>query len=194
MNHSEKMQSWSLVVFFYNEEANIEKVCRQALDFLNPLEDNKKEIIFVNDGGTDQSLEQIKEITKEKAYIKFINHEKNLGIGASLKSGYKRAEMENVCAVPGDGQFNINELRAFRTVPPETVISFFRLKHEHYSLLRRWLTQINRWLNKIFFGFNIQDINWIKIYKTSAINELNFQSKSSYIESEIIYCFKAKRL
>ena len=192
MDSFRKTQSWSLIIFFYNEEGNIEKVCRQAIDFLSILSDDNKEIIFVNDGSTDQSVKKARQITQGKSFVKFINHEKNLSIGASLKRGYESAKMENVCAVPGDGQFNVNELRAFRTIPSKTVISFFRISHKRYSFLRKGLTQINRGLNRILFGVNVRDVNWVKIYKTSSINGLNLQSKSSYIESEIMYRLKRK--
>ena len=186
------MQSWSLIIFFYNEEENVLKVCEQAIDFLAPLPEGKKEIIFINDGSSDQSVEQIKKIIEDKPYIKLITHENNLGIGASLKSGYKIAQMENICALPGDGQFNINELKAFRFVSPKTVISFFRVKHRHYSLFREFLTQANRWLNKLLFRLDNQDVNWVKIYKKSDISQLNFRSNSSFIETEIIYKLQCK--
>ena len=193
MNNSEKKQSWSIIIFFHNEAGNVERVCQKAMDFLSLLSNNQKEIIFVNDGSTDQSNEQIRKITDGKSYIKFITHQKKSGIGACLKAGYKMAQMENVCAVPGDGQFDVNELRAFRKVPLQTIISFFRTKNKDYSLLRKLLSQANKWFNKILFGLHIQDVNWVKIYKTFDLKKLNFKSKSSYIESEIIHKLKNKK-
>ena len=189
MNDSKIMQSWSLIILFYNEEGNIEKVCRQAINFLSPLADDKKEIIFVNDGSTDMSVKQVKKITDGKPYINFINNEKNLGIGASLKAGYKAAKMENVCTVPGDGQFNINELRAFRTVSPKTIISFFRVSFSYsdYSLFRLIITKTNKWINRILFSFYLRDINWVKIYKKDSLKKLPLRSQSSFVESEIVY-------
>ena len=192
MNHLEKMQSWSIIIFFYNEAKNIETVCRQAMDFLNPLNNNQKEIIFVNDGSTDHSEEKIKNITKDQSYIKFINHKENLGIGACLKAGYEMAQMENICAVPGDAEFDLNELRAFRNIPEKTVISFFRVKHTGYSIFRKLLTVTNKWVNRILFAFYLKDVNWIKIYKKNGLKNLQLKSKSNYIESEIIYLLKKK--
>ena len=193
MNDLEKMQSWSIIIFFYNEERNIEKTCRQAMDFLSPLRDDEKEIIFVDDGSTDKSNKQIQQITNNKSYIKFINHAKNQGIGACLKVGYQMAQMENVCAVPGDAEFDINELRAFRNIPEKTVISFFRVRYTGYSVFRKLLTTINKWLNRFLFSFYLKDINWVKVYKKSSLKNLQLKSKSSYIESEIIYRLKNKR-
>ena len=192
MNNSEKKQTWSIIIFFYNEAGNIEKVCRQVINFLSCLDDTQKEIIFINDGSTDQSNEQIRKMIKGKSYVKFITHQKKTGIGACLKEGYKIAQMENVCAVPGDGQFNIDELRDFRKMPPQTIISFFRTKNEYYSFVRKLLTKSNKLFNRIFFRLHIQDVNWVKIYKTADLKNLDLKSKSSYIESEIIYKLKNK--
>ena len=186
------MQSWSLIIFFYNEANTIEDVFSQAVDYLKPLEDDQKEIILVNDGSTDQSLERVTEKDEGLSYVKFINHETNKGIGASLKKGYETAKMENVCAVPGDGQFDLNELRAFRNINNQTIISFYRIKYNQYSFFRKFLSYSNRLINKILFGVSVKDVNWIKIYKNSDLKSLSFISKSSYIESEIFIKLKKK--
>ena len=187
MNNLNGAQSWSIVIFFYNEAGNIEKVCRQAIEFLLPYTESEKEIIFLDDGSTDKINETIQKITENKSYIKWIKHEKKLGIGACLKAGYNLAQMENICAVPGDGQFDLNELRAFRNVPSKTVISFFRTTHQQYFFFRRILTRSNKWINWIFFGFYLKDINWVKIYKKDSLKGIKLHSKSNFVESEIFY-------
>lgn len=184
------MQSWSLIIFFYNEENTIEHVFSQAVDFLESIE--QKEIILMNDGSTDQSLERVKKKTKGLNYVRFINHKINQGIGASLKKGYETANMENVCAVPGDAQFDLNELRAFKNIPQKTIVSFYRTKYNDYSFFRKILSYSNRLINKVLFGISVKDINWIKIYKNSQIKSLSLVSKSSYVESEIFIKLKKK--
>ena len=184
-------QSCSIVVFFYNEAGNIEKVLRQAVAFLKPLPNNKKEIIFIDDGSKDNTVEKIKSAGYDESYIKIIRHPKNLGIGACLKTGYKTARMENISAVPGDGQFDLNELRAFRHIPANTVVSFYRTSHPGYSLFRKALTKANRYINKIFFCFDVKDVNWVKIYKKEGLKNLKLMSKSNFVESEIM-CFLSK--
>ena len=181
------MQSWSIIVFFYNEEGNIEKVCQQVIDFLKPLPDDKKEVIFVNDGSTDRTVEYIEEIMRGQDYIKFIKHKTNLGIGAALKNGYKMVEMENICAIPGDGQFDLNELKAFRNIPLKTIVSFFRISYPGYSFSRIILTKANKWINRIFFSFYLKDVNWIKVYKKDSLKKLSLRSQSQFVESEIFY-------
>ena len=100
--------------------------------------------------------------------------------------------MENVCAIPGDGQFAVNELRAFRNFKKGIIISFYRTKYNQYSFFRKLLSFLNRFINKILFGISVKDVNWIKIYKNSSIKSLSLISKSSYIESEILFRLKKK--
>jgi len=100
--------------------------------------------------------------------------------------------MENVCAVPGDGQFDLNELRAFRNINSQTIISFYRIKYNQYSFFRKILSYTNRLINRILFGVSVKDINWIKIYKKADLKSLSLISKSNYIESEIFIKLKKK--
>ena len=208
----ESYQSWSLIVLAYNEEHTFEKVCRQAVDFLSPLPNRKKEILIIDDGSTDGTLKKIKVLANEFPFIKTHCHKKNSGIGMVLAQGYLMSQMENICAVPGDGQFDLNELRAFRNVPANTVISFYRTGYEGYSFFRKLLTWGNRWLNKVLFGFFLLDVNYIKIYKKdslrkfigtssdisseldSTLKQSQFVSESSYIESEIMYYLTKNKL
>ena len=192
MNELKEFQSWSIILFFHNEADNIKIVCQKTMDFLSFLNERQKEIILIDDASVDKSDEQVRQMMEGKSYVKLITHQKKLGIGACLKTGYEMAQMENVCAVPGDGQFDVNELRAFRQAPPQTVISFFRTVNKEYSLLRKLLTKTNKWLNKIFLRLDIQDINWVKIYKKADLKKLDLKSKSSYVESEIIYRLNKK--
>lgn len=206
-------QSWSLVIMAYNEEHTIKEVCLQAVDFLSPLPDDKKEILIVDDGSTDGTFERTKALSEAFSFVRIYRHKGNLGIGAALTRGYLLSRMENVCVVPGDGQFNLNELRAFRNVPPNTVVSFYRTSYPGYSVFRRFLTWVNRWLNRILFGFFLKDVNYIKIYKRDSLKKfigpfqvssnkalksdlgnIRFVSKSSYIESEIMYHLTNRKL
>ena len=207
MEHTEKIyQSWSLVIMAYNEEATIQTVCQQAVSFLSILPDNKKEILIIDDGSTDGTFEKIKNLTKKFSFVKVYRNERNFGIGAVLARGYKMSKMENICVVPGDGQFDLNELRAFRNVPAHTIISFYRISYKGYSFFRKLVTWGNKWINKILFGFYLRDVNYVKIYKKDSLKKYiglisnkfsenpQFLSKSNYIESEIIYFLTRKKL
>jgi len=75
----------SIVIPAYNEEATIEAIVRrvQAVD-LGPIE---KEIIVVNDGSRDGT----EQVLKKLSGIRHISHERNVGKGAALTTGFQSA-------------------------------------------------------------------------------------------------------
>jgi len=75
----------SIIIPAYNEAKTIEQVIKKV----KKLKFNK-EIIVVNDGSTDETYNKIKRIRG----IKLLNHSKNLGKGAAVKTGIKRSSGE----------------------------------------------------------------------------------------------------
>lgn len=178
-------QSWSLIVFGFNERDNLPIVVEQALAALTAMTPSQFEVILVDDGSTDGSAELAAKLANDNATVTALLHSQNRGIGQALMSGYKAARFENVCAIPADGQFDAQELQPYVNVQPHNFVSFYRERQIGYSLYRTLLSTANRWLNRLVGRVNLRDVNWVKIYKTEAIKELPLRLKSSLIESEI---------
>lgn len=176
-------QSWSIVVFAYNERGNVERVIDQALDILPRLTDTY-EIVIVDDGSTDGSEAVFRELEKQHPFIRHIRIYNNKGIGHALRMGYANARMDNICAVPGDGQFDLQELLPFRTIDANDIVAFYR-EEKNYNAFRSFLTVFNRWMNRRFLRLNVRDVNWIKIYKYDQIHSVHIELDSSLLESEL---------
>jgi dolichol-phosphate mannosyltransferase len=178
-------QSWSIILFCYNEEAGVRKVYQAIQQVLPKISGKKNEIIIVDDGSQDGSAKIIREIAKKSRNVKAVYHPSNKGIGAALRSGYFAARYENVCAVPADGQFDPKELLPFPIIEEKTFVSFFRERLKGYSLFRKIVSGANRAINRIFLGIKLADVNWVKIYKLKELKKLDLKLQSSLIESEI---------
>jgi len=101
-----------LSVFFpaFNEEANIEKTVRDALSTLKKLKLEDFELIVINDGSKDSTVEIVSRLVDEDKRIRLVNHEKNKGYGQALKTGFKEAKYEWVAFADSDGQFDFGEI------------------------------------------------------------------------------------
>lgn len=169
----------------FNEQAAIEKVIDDCYSVLSKMT-NDFEVIVVDDGSSDNSKEIIKQLisTKYKNLI-FIDHVTNKGIGATLHSSYKNMKKENVVVICGDGQFEVRELLPYKSIEPQTIVSFYRLENTVYGLARNVLSLINRLINKYLLGIKLRDVNWIKVYKRKELEKIDLKIKSSLVESEI---------
>lgn len=98
----------SIIIFVFNEEAALGPVLRELLHYLESVRFTW-EIIFVDDGSSDRSLEIARKILPgERTH--FERHMMNRGIGAALKTGRSVAGGRYLSFLPGDGQ-----------LPPETL-------------------------------------------------------------------------
>jgi dolichol-phosphate mannosyltransferase len=94
--------SLSIIVFAYNEAQNIAPVLGELHAWLRAHEP-QSEIVFVDDGSRDDTL-QAARAALATARAKFLRHERNLGIGAALKTAVRACEAPWVTFLPADGQ------------------------------------------------------------------------------------------
>ncbi len=91
----------SIIIPLYNEENTIIKLLKKICS----LKRIKLEIIIINDGSTDKSLNLITQF-KKKNKMKIISHKKNCGKGAAIKSAKKYLTGEIVIIQDADLEYN----------------------------------------------------------------------------------------
>jgi dolichol-phosphate mannosyltransferase len=182
------IQGWSIPIFSYNEGENLPKLLPKIWETMQHTS-LPWEVILVDDGSKDNTENIAKEYAQHSNF-RYIKHPTNYGIGRTLKDGYEAAQYSNVCAVPGDGQFDMNELIPYlkNGIPVKGFVSFYRIENTQYSLFRNILSLFNKKVNQLLFGFSLRDVNWIKIYPNEQVKKFNLEINSSLVESEI--CIK----
>ena len=102
---------FTIGVMCYNEEGSIERVVKNVFEELGELA--QLQVLIVDDGSTDKSVELVKNMQAQYDVLDLIAKPENVGIGGTLSSIYTQAKGEYVVAIPGDGQFDICELIPF---------------------------------------------------------------------------------
>ena len=92
----------SIIIPVYNEERTVinvlEKVNQQKINSIS------MEIIVINDGSEDHSLELLK--NNPKLYTKLINLEKNKGKGGAVREGLKSAVGDYILFQDADMEYD----------------------------------------------------------------------------------------
>lgn len=153
----------SIVVPCYNEQSRFKKGLFHLLSFLM----SKKytwELIFVNDGSTDQTGSLTLEASKRDSRVKIINYKKNKGKGYAIKRGVKSAKGKYIFFSDIDHSVPINTVDKFLKFFDEGYQAVFGSRRTAGAKLVKRQTYIRETLGrgftllvKIFIDWNIKD-------------------------------------
>ena len=99
----------SIVIPVYNEEKTIGQLLTRV-DKVD-LGEIKKELIVVNDGSKDGTLEEIRKIRKDGVKFRLINHKSNKGKSCALRTGFKYISGDVVVIQDGDMEYEPNDFK-----------------------------------------------------------------------------------
>ena len=146
MNTINKIKSLSLVIPCNNEENAIKISLKIYYNILENLSKYKLiseyEIIIVNNGSTDKTLEVLKEL-KKNYKIKIINLEKNFGYTSSYLAGMYHTTNEMIVTVSADlheDPSKIQDLISMHYTSSNPVLGVYKKRHE--TILKNFFSNI----------------------------------------------------
>lgn len=95
--------AWSVVIPFYNEAPNIATLLGEMRSVLEQMPGDF-EILAVNDGSSDGTMEELLKVSSNWPALRPINHPRNRGQAAALWTGFSLARGQVVITLDGDGQ------------------------------------------------------------------------------------------
>ncbi len=151
--------SISAVFPCYNDGGTIASVVLTAVLTVRNLTSNY-EIIVVDDGSTDTSREILAFLEQTIPSLRVIYHEKNLGYGAALRSGFQAATKELIFYTDGDAQYDIRELEKLycALTPNVDIAQGYKIKR-HDPLHRICVGWLYQHLMRSLFKLKISDVD-----------------------------------
>ncbi len=113
------MRKISIIVPVFNEEKSLKKLFHKLQNL--KFDKNKKEIIVVNDGSTDNSLNIIKKLKKIKVF-----NQKNQGKGKAVQLGISKATGDHIVIQDSDLEYSPKDImRMYKTTINSEKISVY---------------------------------------------------------------------
>ena len=165
----------TVIIPSYNEGVSIIKTI-ELLETILVDSNFGYEIIVVNDGSVDKTVELLSEC---KSNFILINHEYNQGYGASLKTGIRNSSNEILCITDADGTYPHEKIPSLVTNLLENdldmVIGARTGKNVQIPVIRKpakwFLSKLANWIT----GEKIPDINsGLRVFKKSSFIPFQF--------------------
>lgn len=155
------LQKISIVIPSYNEQDNVKVLAKALVNIFQNLTYDY-ECIFVNDGSSDQTLANLKDLAHDNPKIFYINLSRNFGHQNALKAGLIAATGDAVISMDADMQH-----------PPQLVVDLLKKWEEGYDVVYtkrlndKKLPFIKR-LTSVYFYKLINSLSAIKIEEGAA--------------------------
>ncbi len=94
----------SIIVSCYNEEESLPLFYEEMQKVMSLMKDNEFELIFVNDGSKDKTLEEIKALRNKDKRVRYVSFSRNFGKEAAMLAGLDYASGDYITLMDADLQ------------------------------------------------------------------------------------------
>ena len=173
MDEKEKPVEISIVIPVYSEEENLKELHTKLTNVLPTFTENY-EILFVDDGSTDNTFGILKWISNEDKRVKVIRFRRNFGKSIAFNTAFRYAKGDIIITMDGDLQDD-----------PEEIPKFIEKIEDGYDLVVGWkeprkdpftkkiLSKIFNGLTGMLTGVDIHDFNCgYKAFKSRTLENI----------------------
>lgn len=195
----------SIIVPAFNEQKTIQEILKRVHGV--DLGEVKKEIILVDDGSRDKTLELAREAARKIPEIKIIEHKKNKGKGAAVATGIKNATGDILIIQDADLEYNPKDIprlidpivkRRYRVVYGTRLNRAPNLKGEEKRLqflIHYFGNRFLSFLTSILYGAKITDMETCyKTFDKKVLDGVRLRSRSFNFEPEVTAKILKKRI
>ena len=164
----------SVIIPAYNEELSVERAYYTISEILQKA-DIDNEIIFIDDGSTDNTYKKIKNLADSEKNIVGLHFSRNFGKEAAISAGLASATGDCVVVIDCDLQH-----------PPEKIVEMYRLWQSGFEIVegiknsRGKESKIHGWAARKFYsiissvvGFDMSNASDFKLLDRKVVDILN---------------------
>jgi len=155
-----------------NEAAGI---ARAYAEVAAQLERYDAELLFVDDGSTDATLELVKQLAARDPRVSYISLTRNFGLEAAIAAGFRYASKPWCVQLDADLQFPPSQVHALvaRAAQGDCDVVFGIRRERRDSLLRRATSRTQHWVARRVLGIEIPDgASSFRVVRTSVARRI----------------------
>ena len=184
----------SIIIPMYNEAENVEATLRRVEEALGSFE-GTYEIIAVNDGSLDNTLEILNRLAEQDGKLKIVSYPNNMGRGMALRKGFKESSGEIIVSIDADLSYYPNYIIDFvETLRAEQDIDFVLASPympgggvQNVPVLRLWVSKLGNKILRLAMPNRIYTSTGIfRAYRKKVLDSLELESDGKEIHLEIL--------
>ena len=171
---SEIQKDLSVVIPLFNEEESLPELFEwiSRVVTINRLD---TEVIFIDDGSTDNSWQVIQGLEQKGITIKAVQFQRNYGKSAAMHTGFEAATGKVVITMDADMQDSPDEIKGLYDmvmVEGFDVVSGWK-KKRHDPISKTIPTKLYNWAARRITGIHLHDFNCgLKAYKLTVVKSI----------------------
>ena len=180
------MDKISVIVPCYNEEESIPLFYKEINKVISKMNNVSFELIFVDDGSSDKTLDIIKKLSKDDKNVRYISFSRNFGKEAAIYAGLEYSIGDYITLLDVDLQDPpklIERMYKIITTEDVDIVALKTDAHKEYGIVRRFFTNcyyklISR-LSKVEMVAGARDFRLIRRQVVNAVLELKEYNRYS---------------
>jgi glycosyltransferase involved in cell wall biosynthesis len=189
MSDSPVTRAPGLTIFFpaYNDSGTIASLVITARQTAQKLTDDF-EILVVNDGSADATLDIANELAATYPEVRVVNHPANRGYGGALRSGFGHATKDLVFYTDGDAQYDPAELEVLwaRMGDGIDLVNGYKISRSD-PLHRIVIGRIYHHAVKLAFGLTVRDVDCdFRLMRRAIFQRVSLERNSGVICVEMM--------
>ncbi len=167
-------RSLSVITPVYNEEDSIPPLVDQLYEVLSSL-GKPFEIIAVNDGSTDRSLDRLREQAGRHAEMKVIDLRRNYGQTAAIMAGIDHAGGDIIISIDADLQNDPRDIPDLiaKIAEGNDVVSGWRVDRQDSALRRNFISRLANRVISYISGVRLHDYGCtLKAYRADMLKDV----------------------
>lgn len=182
-----QLKSLSIVFPCYNDSLTIADLVARADKAAEGVSE-KREIVVVNDGSSDDSAKVLAGLQKKYSHLTVVTHAENMGYGATIWHGLKTARYDYVFYTDGDGQYDPSELtRLVNMVGPNTLLVNGYKVQRNDALYRIVIGRLYNLFVKVVFNIKLKDVDCdFRLIRKDALDRIEVKERGGTMCLEMV--------